>query len=555
MDYKWNVLYKANNLQDILRNVLQWKNISKDKVREFIDFNMKPHDPYLLTNMNKAVNRIKKAIDNNEKICIIGDYDADGVTATSMLYIALRNLQINVIWQVPDRFKDGYGMNNRLIDVANEENCNLIITVDNGIKSHEEVKYANSLGIDVIITDHHQHTENELPTEITIDPDIDDNYPFKGIAGCMVAFKLINALISNLDIIDELTDTTLHEELIEIVTIGTIADVMELSNENRYYVKKGLELLSNPKNIGLKVLMKKLNLYGKELSASDIGFMVGPCINASGRMESPDHAVKLLLCDDEVEAEKYAIKLIKLNDERKKIQRKVLKELKIDENDNFIIKIINDEKCKGILGIIAGNIADKYQKPCFVLGGNEKLSGSGRSVYTYDINSVVQANKDLVSGGGHAAACGIALSKENLDQFKSICDNHFAKWLENATMDDLVPTIDIVNKIKFDLISERLINNINKLKPYGNGNEEPLFISENVNVDSYKIVGKNKNVLQMTLSQGFNTIAAVGFSSIKDKFDELNCPNNIDVVYTIGLNEWPPGCFKPQLMIKDIKLK
>lgn len=554
MDYNWNVLYNAKSLKEILNNILKWKNIPKDKVREFINFNINPHDPYLLTNMDHAVEKIRKTINDDKKILIIGDYDADGVTATSILYIALRYLQANVIWEIPCRFKDGYGMNKRLIDVAKEEKCDLIITVDNGIKSHEEIKYANSLDIDVIITDHHPHTEDSLPTDITIDPTIDDKYPFKGIAGCMVAFKLVNALIPNLEMLSELVDSSLYYELLEIVTIGTIADVMELVDENRYYVKKGLELLSEPQNVGLKVLMQKLNLYQKEISTNDIGFKVGPCINASGRMETPDYAVKLLLCDDEVEADKWATKLIKLNNERKKVQQKVLRELEINEEDNFIIKVINDDKCKGILGIIAGNIADKYQKPCFVLGGNKELSGSGRSIYNYDISDIINENKDLVSGGGHSAACGVHLNKNVLYEFKEKCNNHFKEWMKNATIDDLTPTLDIVCQIDIGLIDKRLINNINKLKPYGNGNKEPFFGTKNLEVVNYKVVGKNKNVLQLKLKRGSNKINAVGFGNVKNKYEELNYPKNIDVVYTIGLNEWPPGNFQPQLIIKDIKI-
>lgn len=285
------------------------------------------------------------------------------------MYIGLRSAGADVYWRIPDRFQDGYGMNQRLIDLAHSENCSLIITVDNGIAAKEQIEYANSLGIDVIVTDHHQLT-GELPTEITVNPQIDDAYPFKSICGCMVAFKFILALMPY-------CDQELYEELVSIVTVGTIADVMELVDENRFYVKQGLQYLSNPRNIGLRVLLQKLNLYGKELSPSDVGYLIGPCLNAAGRLESPDIAERLLLSDDTVEADKYASKIIELNEKRKALQKQAVDNIDIDNDTDFII-VNSDDIGHGILGIIAGNIAEKYQRPCFVLGGGKeqnKLSG------------------------------------------------------------------------------------------------------------------------------------------------------------------------------------
>lgn len=551
MNYKWNILSKASNVQDVLLSILKWKGIPKDKVREFIDFQMEPHNPYLLTNMDKAINRINEAINKNEKICIIGDYDADGVTATAVMYIGLRSIFTNVIWQIPDRFKDGYGMNNRLIDVAHQNECGLIITVDNGIAAHEPIKYANSKGIDVIVTDHHQFTAEELPTEITVNPQIDDEYPFKSICGCMVAFKVINALIPDL----QYNNPDLYEELVSITTIGTIADVMELMDENRFYVKQGLQYLSKARNAGLRSLMKKLNLYEKDLNSDDIGFAIGPCLNAAGRLESPDIAEHLLLSDDEVEGDKWADKLIKLNEKRKKMQKEAIDSLEINEDDKFIVADL-DGVGHGMLGIVAGQIAEKYQKPCFALGGNEEkgtLSGSGRSVYGYDINSCIQDNKDIASGGGHSAACGVSIKYENLEEFKKRCNEHFNNWLQHATVDDLTPSLDVVCEINPDIIDERLINNINKLKPYGAGNEVPVFATKNLKVEDFKVVGKNQNVLQMKLKKNFKNIKAVGFGDIKNKFEEIGQPLEVDVLYTVELNEWPEGTFTPQLLIRDIK--
>lgn len=551
MNYKWNILSKANNMQDVLRNILEWKNIPKEKVREFIDFKMEPHDPFLLTNMDKAVERMNAAKANGEKVCIIGDYDADGITATSVMYIGLRNLGINVIWQIPDRFKDGYGMNKRLIDNANTDSCKLIITVDNGIAAREQIEYAKSLGIDVIVTDHHQAIDG-VPTEITVNPQIDDAYPFKCICGCMVAFKFIQAMLPNM----WLDDPDLYEELVSIATIGTIADVMELQDENRFYVKQGLQFLSKPRNIGLRTLCHKLNLYGKELSADDVGFLIGPCLNAAGRLDSPDIAANLLLCDDNVDADRFATKIIQLNDKRKTMQKQVVDSIKVSEDDDFII-VHSDGIGHGILGIIAGNIAEKYQRPCFVLGGSEeknKLSGSGRSVYGYDINSCVQANSDIATGGGHAAACGVSLTFDNFAEFKKRCNEHFRTWRQNTSLDDMTPQLDVACEIDINIINDRLIKNVTRLEPYGNGNEEPVFCTMDLKVESFKVVGKNANVLQMTLSKDGSKIKTVGFNNVKQKFDELNNPTEVDVLYKISLNEWPEGVFTPQLKIEDIRI-
>jgi single-stranded-DNA-specific exonuclease len=501
--------------------------------------------------MNLAVNKINQAIQNNEQICIIGDYDADGVTATSVLYIGLRSLGANVTWQLPNRFIDGYGINKRLIDNAYHDLCKLIITVDNGVAALEPIKYAESLGIDVIVTDHHQ-IPDQLPTKIVINPHLDDNYPFKTICGCMVAFKLISALIPNM----MQNDPQMYEELVSIVTIGTIADAMDLTDENRFFVKQGLNYLANTNNIGLRVLMQKLDLYQKVLNADDVGYLIGPCINAAGRLESPDIAMNLILCDDEVVADKLSDKIIKLNDKRKEIQLEVVNNLQINEDDNFIIVTLDDVG-HGILGIIAGKIAEKYQRPCFVLGINakeNKLSGSGRSVFNYNISDVIKLNPDILSGGGHAAACGLSLKYDNLNELKLRCNEHFKNWLANATIDDLTPTLEAVCEIDLGLINDRLINNLDKLKPYGNGNSEPLFVSRKVEVRNLRIVGKNKNVVQMQLGEGWSVFNSIGFNDIKEKYEQLGKPKIIDVLYSVDFNEWPQGKFNPQLNIQDIKV-
>lgn len=552
MNYKWNIYGKADNLKDILRTILGSKNIKKEEVKDFINFTMEPHDPFLLTNMDKAVNRINLAIKNEERICILGDYDCDGVTATSTLYIGLRSIYTDVMWQIPNRFKDGYGMNKRLVDVAHENNCKLIITVDNGIAAHEAIKYAESLGIDVIVTDHHQ-PQATLPTEIVVDPYIDDSYPYKGICGCMVAFKLVMALIPDL----KTKNKDLYEELVSITCIGTIADVMSITDENRYYVKHGLEYLCNTKNIGLRELLRALEMHEKTLETDNIGYTIGPCINAAGRLKSADIAVELLLSDDPIEASKLANKIKNMNEERKDLQNNAIEKIEVDENDGFIVVTL-DGVGHGILGIIAGKVSEKYNKPCFVLGGNKEqrvFSGSGRSVYDYSIFDCIEKNRDIIlGGGGHAAAAGVSVSFDNLDIFKQRCNEHFNEWFSKVDKDDLVPEINITCDIPLKEVNERLINNVMKLRPYGNDNEEPIFVSKNLKVESARIVGKNADCIQMSFSDDNTSIKSIGFSKVKEKYEAIGNAEYVDVAYNVSLNEWPKGTFTPQLKLIDVRL-
>lgn len=552
MNYKWNIYGKADNLKDILRTILGSKNIKKEEVKDFINFTMEPHDPFLLTNMDKAVNRINLAIKNEERICILGDYDCDGVTATSTLYIGLRSIYTDVMWQIPNRFKDGYGMNKRLVDVAHENNCKLIITVDNGIAAHEAIKYAESLGIDVIVTDHHQ-PQATLPTEIVVDPYIDNSYPYKGICGCMVAFKLVMALIPDL----KTKNKDLYEELVSITCIGTIADVMSITDENRYYVKHGLEYLCNTKNIGLRELLRALEMHEKTLETDNIGYTIGPCINAAGRLKSADIAVELLLSDDPIEASKLANKIKNMNEERKDLQNNAIEKIEVDENDGFIVVTL-DGVGHGILGIIAGKVSEKYNKPCFVLGGNKEqrvFSGSGRSVYDYSIFDCIEKNRDIIlGGGGHAAAAGVSVSFDNLDIFKQRCNEHFNEWFSKVDKDDLVPEINITCDIPLKEVNERLINNVMKLRPYGNDNEEPIFVSKNLKVESARIVGKNADCIQMSFSDDNTSIKSIGFSKVKEKYEAIGNAEYVDVAYNVSLNEWPKGTFTPQLKLIDVRL-
>jgi len=548
MNYIWKISQgKVNSLTEILRAIAESKNMSISDIKNFINNDVLPHDPFLLTNMKEAVERIREAIKNNEKILVLGDYDVDGQAATSILYIGLSSIYSNVFWKVPHRVKDGYGISKNLIDEAYKDNVNLIITVDNGVVAHEQIKYANSLGIDVIVSDHHQLNSLGVPTSITVNPHIDNNYPFKNICGSTVAFKLVSALIPNLS-----SDERLNNELITMVALATVADVMPLIDENRFYVKKGLELLNNCENLGLNILIEKLKL--KNITSTDIGYKIAPCLNAAGRLESADLAVELLLTEDIKEANKITDKIIELNIMRQELQKKIMENIEINNDDNFIILKIDNVQ-HGLIGILAGDIKEKYNKPCFVVSQKgEFLSGSGRSIDGYDIFSVIQNNKNIVSGGGHMAACGISLKEENFLEFKKRCNEDFNNWIKiNCKDNKMEPTKYAVCESPLKLINIKLINNLDKLKPYGHSNYEPILATLNVNISEYKIVGKNLDTVQFTFEQDGIKIKSVGFKNILKKFTELNFPNKVDIMYAINLNEWN-GITSAQLIIKDLKI-
>lgn len=456
----------------------------------------------------------------------------------------------NVIYKLPHRVHNGYGLKDALVDYANEQGATLIITVDNGIAAVDAVEYAKKLNIDVIITDHHE-AQDVIPDCLIINPKVNKEYPFEGLCGCGVVFKLVYALIDNFE------QTDLYNNLIEIVAIGTIADQMDIMDENRTFVIKGLQKLQNTSNIGIRELFINAGLEGKKIDADTVGFFIGPNINATGRVDTPDIALNLLLSDDSFEADKHAKKIIKLNDLRKDLQKQAIESLVIDENDKCVISLIDNVNA-GIAGIVAAKVVETYQKPCFILHeghqNKEILSGSGRTFGDFNIMDCVVNNKHIVEGGGgHKGACGVAVKKDRLNIFKEACNSQFENWVkENPGC--MTPTLNCTCEVDLQNINTRLTGNIERLKPFGPGNPMPIFATKNVIAKNARIVGKNKNVLQMTVEQGFCSIKCVAFENVKNKFLELGNPANIDIMYTIGLNEWPIGQFTVQLNVIDIRI-
>jgi len=541
--YDWKIKYNYNgNFFDLIKKD---KKFTDEELNKFLNVSeTKFRNPNQLPNIEKAIERTKKAIDNNENILISGDYDADGVTSTAIMVIGLSKLTPNVSWVVPKR-KDGYGLSRKIVDEAIEKNVSLIITVDNGIASHVAIQYANENNIEVIVTDHHQHLTETLPTEIVVDPYIDENYPFKNICGGMVAYKFLRMLIP------DLYKQPVHKELVILAMIATIADAMELKDENRKFVVNGLRILNSEDKIsyGVDALIDNLNLKRGNITSTDIAFYIAPCINAIGRIEDAEMAVRLFLADDEVTATKLAKEAIKLNNHRKYVQKKIVDKTEIDENEDFIIQII-DEVPVGILGILAGNFASKYQKPCFVLHRHEgNLSGSGRSVANFDISSCVSESFDICSGGGHKAACGVHLLEENLSEFKNRCNKKYAEYVKDGAKN---PTLYFLCDMRFKYINNHLVDMIDSMNPYGNGNREPQFCTFNVSVEDYKILGKTENTIKFLLKQDEIVFDAICFNEMKDKYMEMNTPKQFDIAFKLNYNVWN-GRKTIQLMLIDFK--
>jgi len=524
----------------------------------------KLHNPFLMADMDLGVKIILNSINNNEKIRISGDYDQDGNSAILTLYNGLSKINANVDYVIPHRIKDGYGINERIVREAKEDNVDLIITCDNGIAAFEPIKLAKELGIKVIVTDHHDLSYIEangekkylLPeADAVINPKRwDCKYPFDELCGAGVAFKLIQGIYMEKNI-----DMEEAYKLLEFVAMGTVCDVVDLIDENRIIVKEGLERINNTTNIGLKALIKATGLENKTINTYSLGFILGPCINASGRLDNAEIAVELFLTKDYNKAEIYANKLHSLNEERKhmtengfnkvvdKIQRSNIKE-------DHVLVVYEPSVHESIAGIIAGRVKDRYYRPTFVLTKSKdenKIKGSGRSIEEYNMFEEVTKTKDLLLAfGGHPMAAGLSLSIDNLEDFRKRLNEE-----SRLTKDDLVPKVYMDMHLPLDYISFSLVEDLKLLEPYGKGNPRPLFGEKNIKIKKAFLLGNNQNVLKLILfTKSGRTIDGIYFGDIDEferrisnKFgiEELDklykgVENKIqlDIVYTPNINEY-----------------
>ncbi|MEG2583738.1 MAG: single-stranded-DNA-specific exonuclease RecJ [Oscillospiraceae bacterium] len=508
------------------------------------------HDPYLMKDMDRAVDRIKEARDKKEKITIYGDYDVDGITSIAIIYKHLKEMGIEVGYYVPDRIQEGYGVNKDALDKIKTDGTTLIITVDTGITAVEETEYAKSIGLDIIITDHHECKEKIPDAYAAIDPKRKDCvYPFKSLAGVGVVFKLIHALDENKSLPD------LIEKYSDLMCLGTVADISPLIDENRIIVTEGLKRFKTTKNVGLKALID-VSTNGKAITTSTIGYIIAPRINASGRLGCASRSVDLFLTDDVKRAHELAESLCEENILRQQTEQKMFKEaIEYIENhpeikDDKVIIIPHENWHHGIVGIVSSKITEKFYKPSilFAIDGDE-AKGSGRSVKGYNLFGALENSSDLLEKfGGHELAAGLSIKTENIEKFRTKINAFSVDKLDESLM---VPTILLDAAIKVPYITSETVYDINRLQPFGVENPTPAFAVRDIKIHRISVMSDGKH-LRMTLLKDGKYLDSVGFG-MGDYFQYLKEGDFIFVAFALDINDYK-GFQNVQLILKDIKL-
>ncbi len=514
------------------------------------------HDPFLMKDMDNAVERLEKAVSGKEKILVYGDYDVDGTTAVALVFSFIRRLTECVDFYIPDRYDEGYGVSRKGIDWAADNGFSLIITLDCGIKAIDKVEYARSKGIDVIICDHHL-PESELPAAVAVlDPKREDcNYPFDDLSGCGVGFKLVQAYSSKNGIPFE---TLLP--LLDLLVVSIASDLVTVIGENRVLAHFGLKCLNEQPRMGLQAMINLANLEPGHITIDDIVFKIGPRINAAGRMESGRLAVQLLTAEDAQTAMAIGTKINDNNNERKNIDREITKEaLEMVQNGtcctskNAVI-VYGPDWNKGVVGIVASRLVEAYYKPAFVLTrSNGFVTGSARSVRGFDLYDAISSCADLLENyGGHIYAAGLTMREENLAEFTDRIDKYVSSHI---TTEMATPVIDVDSEINFSQITPKFFRVLKQFQPFGPGNSSPVFLTKNVYDDGNgRKVGPGGQHLKLELiqeSQPYHQIAAIAFN-MADSFEHIRNGNPVDVCYSIVENYYR-GNSTIQLRVKDIR--
>jgi len=547
---KW-VIQNQDESFDIIAKLLKNRGIdSPEKIEWFFNGSLSDlHDPTLLKEMDKAVERIKKAIENKEKIMVFGDYDVDGITSTVIVYDFLKKAGADVYYQLPNRDKDGYGLKDYFIKKFKDEGIQLIVTVDCGTSSLAEITLANELGIDVVVTDHHSIPKELPPAHAIVNPKQPDcKYPNKEVCGSTLAYKLVSILARELWPKEKAEDYL--DRQLGVVALGVIADCMALTGENRILVREGIKRLIEGKHAGILALLEKANLPVNKITSTTISFQIGPRINAAGRLDDPDHAFQLLIGNLE-----KAETLNQLNDERRKITKQYIDEAvaEIEKKDSIpnIIVLINKEWRAGLLGLIANGISEKYNRPTIAIQEKEnEYVGSMRSVNDFDITSALRETVgDLFSAfGGHAMAGGFTMPKENLDKFLKQVEE---VGKNKINPDEFVSTLNIDCEIQPEELSFETCHKINRLEPFGAENPEPTLLLRNVKIETIRSVGKSTEHLQFPIRHGNKTVSAIAFRFGKH-LDKIDPAKPHDIVCNMEINEWN-GWKKLQLRVVDLK--
>ena len=517
------------------------------------------HDPFLMKDMDKAVDRLNRAMGAKEKILVYGDYDVDGTTAVSLVYKYLRNYYSHIEYYIPTRDEEGYGISIKSIDYAVSKGVKLIIVLDCGIKAIEEIAYAKSQGIDFIICDHHV-PDDVLPDAWAIlNPKMEDNtYPFPHLSGCGVGVKFMQAFAQS----NGLTNNNELFGLLDLVAVSIAADIVPMIGENRIMTYHGLRRLNTNPNLGLKSIMKICGLTNREITISDVIFKIGPRINASGRMQSGIEAVDLLTTKDLKEATAKCKSIDQYNRDRKELDKRITEEAntiladrgEIDSNHKTIV-IYNKNWHKGIIGIVASRLTELYYKPAVVLTlSNGLATGSSRSVQGYDIYSAIESARDLLENfGGHTYAVGLSLKEENIPAFTRRFEEYVARTIKPNQM---MPQIDIDTYLKFDEITPEFLSLLNKFNPFGPGNQKPIFCSRNVlDFGTSKLVGRNLEHIKLELVDNTSAKVLNGIAfNMAEHFEHIKSGKPFDICYTIEENKHPNNVGQFQLFVKEIRI-
>ncbi len=579
MEFEWIIKKQAdlqkirqlskelNNLPFSLANLLIHRSIDTfEKAKNFFRPDLKNlHNPFLMKDMHKAVERLQKAIANNEKILIYGDYDVDGTTSVALVYSFLKNFHSNIDFYVPDRYSEGYGISTQGIDYAAGNSISLVIALDCGIKAVEKIDYANQKNIDFIICDHHTPGEKIPEAVAVLNPKQKDcQYPYKELSGCGVGFKFMQAFEQ------EQTNTNKQIfDIIEYVAISIASDIVPITGENRILEYYGLKKLKETKKAGLQALLEVAGMIkvdntqqsdNQDFTVSDLVFKIGPRINAAGRMAHAKAAVNLLIEEDINAARDFAKKLNEHNQDRKDTQDAIFNEiLEIFENNPVLNEknstvLYNENWNKGIVGIVASKIIEKYYKPTIILTkSNNKWTGSGRSVENFDLYTAIDNCRNLLhSFGGHKFAAGLTIEDGNLEQFIDCFEKSVSQMI---TVDNKTPRITISDIITFDDITDKFVRLLKQFAPFGPENMKPVFVTFNVKAtDQTRQIGKDFSHLRIEMKDitgKFMTGIAFGLGHI---YDEIKNGQLFDICYTIGENNFN-GKTSLQLDIKDIRLK
>ena len=570
MNSKWMVYAKKADFKQIaseygidqvLARIIRNRDIcgSKD-IDMYLNGNLNDiHNPHSMKDADKFVDIITKKIEEHKPVRIIGDYDIDGICSIYILFCGLKAAGADVDYVVPHRINDGYGINEHLIDNAINEGIDTIVTCDNGIAAYNQVRYAKDNGITMIVTDHHdvpfeikddKKVYTVPPADAVINPkQADCDYPFKLLCGAGVAYKLISLLYDRLGF-----DKKELEDYIEFMAIATVGDIVDLIDENRIVVKYGLKHIAHTKNTGLRALIEECQLDINNISSYHIGFVIGPCLNASGRLDTARQAIELMLCKDNEKAHNMAKELIALNNERKSMtEQETQKAIELVENTGLLkdrVLVIYLKDChESIAGIIAGRIKERYYRPTFVITNAEDgAKGSGRSIEGYNMYEEINKCKNVLTKyGGHPMAAGLSLAISDIDIFRKMLNDNAI-----LTDEDLIPKMWIDVPMPVSYANIRLVNQLKLLEPFGKGNEKPVFADRNLYVKTASVIGKNKNVLRCQLETEDGTyVPAVQFG-INNIDDIPRAGMRISIIYYPDINTFN-GIMSLQIIIKEWK--